>query len=51
MLWKKACLVFVAVWALWGSMRTYPHYLAFFNEFAGGAKNRHKILIDSNLDW
>jgi hypothetical protein len=50
-LWKRGCLVFVAAWALWGSIGSYPHYLAFFNEFAGGAKNGHKILIDSNLDW
>jgi 4-amino-4-deoxy-L-arabinose transferase-like glycosyltransferase len=29
----------------------YPHYLAFFNQFAGGPRNGHKYLIDSNLDW
>ena len=28
-----------------------PHYLAFFNQFAGGPQNGHKYLIDSNLDW
>jgi hypothetical protein len=28
-----------------------PHYLAFFNEFAGGPRNGHEYLIDSNLDW
>lgn len=50
-LWKRGCLVFVVAWALWGSLRSYPHHLAFFNEFAGGSTNGHKILIDSNLDW
>ena len=25
--------------------------LAYFNEFAGGAKNGYKHLVDSNLDW
>jgi hypothetical protein len=28
-----------------------PHYLAFFNQFAGGPRNGHKYLVDSNLDW
>jgi hypothetical protein len=28
-----------------------PHYLAFFNEFAGGPRNGHEYLVDSNLDW
>lgn len=29
----------------------YPHYLAYFNEFAGGPPNGYKSLVDSNLDW
>jgi tetratricopeptide (TPR) repeat protein len=33
------------------SVVTYPSYLTFFNEIAGGARNGHKILLDSNLDW
>jgi hypothetical protein len=28
-----------------------PHYLAYFNEFAGGPANGFKELVDSNLDW
>ncbi|HXI83647.1 MAG TPA: glycosyltransferase family 39 protein [Verrucomicrobiae bacterium] len=28
-----------------------PHYLAFFNQFAGGPRNGHEYLVDSNLDW
>lgn len=28
-----------------------PHYLAFFNQFAGGPRNGHQYLVDSNLDW
>lgn len=48
---KRAGLVFLGLWYLWSSVSTYPHYLAFFNELAGGAKNGHKVLLDSNLDW
>jgi hypothetical protein len=28
-----------------------PHYLAYFNELAGGPGNGYKELVDSNLDW
>jgi 4-amino-4-deoxy-L-arabinose transferase-like glycosyltransferase len=28
-----------------------PHYLAFFNQFAGGPRNGQKYLVDSNIDW
>jgi len=31
--------------------RTAPHYLAFFNTFAGGAANGPRYLLDSNIDW
>ena len=29
----------------------YPHYLAYFNELAGGPPNGYRSLVDSNLDW
>ena len=28
-----------------------PHYLAYFNELAGGPGNGYRALVDSNLDW
>ncbi len=31
--------------------RIHPHYLSYFNLAAGGPKNGHKILVDSNIDW
>lgn len=40
----------MGAWLLWSSIKTYPDYLAFFNEFVG-ERTRHKILVDSNLDW
>jgi hypothetical protein len=42
-----AGLAFVAV----ESAAIYPHYLAFFNVFAGGPNNGPRYLVDSNLDW
>ena len=41
----------VGCWSLWNVFAVHPHYLAYFNELAGGAANGHKVLIDSNLDW
>jgi len=36
---------------VWGLARTGPHYLAYFNELAGGPAGGYKFLTDSNLDW
>jgi Tfp pilus assembly protein PilF len=47
----KGALVILAAWYFFSSVRSFPDYLAFFNELAGGARNGHKILLESNLDW
>ena len=41
----------MVLWLMIGSVVTFPHYLTFFNEIAGGPDNGYKILVDSNLDW
>jgi len=41
----------LSVWYLIGTIRIYPHYLAYFNECVGGPSNGYKYLVDSNLDW
>lgn len=38
----------LAVTELW---LVHPHHLAFFNLLVGGARNGHRYLVDSNLDW
>ncbi len=43
-----AVLVF---WYIASSIGVYPHYIAYFNEFAGGPANGYKYVVDSNLDW
>jgi hypothetical protein len=35
----------------WKPALVYPHYLAYFNEFAGGPRVGYESLVDSNLDW
>ena len=47
----RSGLVLLSAWYVWSAISIYPHYLAYFNEFAGGPENGHKILLDSNLDW
>ncbi|MBN1641400.1 MAG: glycosyltransferase family 39 protein [Anaerolineae bacterium] len=39
------------VWYVLGTVRIYPHYLAYFNELGGGPENGWRYLVDSNLDW
>jgi 4-amino-4-deoxy-L-arabinose transferase-like glycosyltransferase len=44
----------VAVLAGWyaaGTLRVHPHYLAYFNEAAGGPRHGYRLLVDSSLDW
>jgi hypothetical protein len=38
-------------WYAGGTLRTHPHYLAYFNEIGGGPANGFRLLVDSNLDW
>ena len=33
------------------SARVYPHYLAYFNQLAGGPGQGYRHLVDSSLDW
>lgn len=47
----KGGVLLLSLWLVGASYGTYPNYLAFFNELAGGSINGHKILVDSNLDW
>lgn len=38
-------------WLIAISLWIHPHYLAYFNVFAGGADNGWHALVDSNIDW
>lgn len=39
------------LWLAWGTLRTLPYPLTFFNELAGGPAGGYRYLVDSNLDW
>lgn len=38
-------------WSIASSLAHFPHSLSYFNEFAGGAANGPRHLINSNVDW
>jgi len=38
-------------WNAVETLITWPHYLSYFNEAAGGPSGGHRYLVDSNLDW
>lgn len=44
------CAALIGWYAL-GSILIYPHYLAYFNELAGGPDGGWRYLVDSNIDW
>ncbi|MCX7681218.1 MAG: glycosyltransferase family 39 protein [Anaerolineae bacterium] len=48
---RIALLAWLLAWLLIGTVRVYPHYLAYFNELAGGPAGGYRYLVDSNLDW
>jgi hypothetical protein len=39
------------LWYVIGTVRLFPHYLAYFNELAGGPDGGWRYLADSNTDW
>ena len=48
---RSALIVLLFFWAILTVLSTYPYFLAYFNEIAGGPDNGHKWVVDSNLDW
>jgi 4-amino-4-deoxy-L-arabinose transferase-like glycosyltransferase len=49
--WRIALPVLLGLGQLGASLRVAPHFLAYFNSFAGGPANGYRLLVDSSLDW
>ncbi|MDH3628260.1 MAG: glycosyltransferase family 39 protein [Acidobacteriota bacterium] len=47
----RVALTLALSWYLVGAVRTYPHYLPYFNETVGGSRNGYRFLADSFVDW
>lgn len=48
---RSGLIVIGLTWLGVGTLRIAPHYLAFFNELAGGPDNGWRYLAASNTDW
>lgn len=48
--WLYAACLLLA-WHVISSLRVYPDYIAYSNEFWGGPADTYKYLTDSNTDW
>ncbi len=46
-----ALLLLLIIWQIISVVKTYPYFLAYFNELAGGPNKGYKYVVDSNLDW
>lgn len=44
-------IIALVAWLGITTVRAFPNYLPYFNEFAGGMENGEKYLLDSNIDW
>ena len=48
---RQRVLWLLAFWSGGEALAVYPHYLAYFNEVAGGSANGYKIAVDSSYEW
>ncbi len=51
MLLKWSVVALLLMWLIIDTILISPHYIAYFNEIAGGPGNGYNIAADSNLDW
>jgi hypothetical protein len=48
---KYAVLAILFLWQAFSVFNIYPHFIAYFNEIAGGPDRGYLYVVDSNLDW
>ena len=48
---KYGFLLLLILWQVFSVVSIYPHFLAYFNELAGGPNQGYRYVVDSNLDW
>jgi hypothetical protein len=53
--WKngigRTVLVLLFGWQVWAAVSSFPNYIPYFNELAGGPSVGPDLLDDSNVDW
>jgi len=48
---RNTALALLIGWYAFSTILIYPHFLAYFNELAGGPEGGWRYLVDSNIDW
>lgn len=48
---KIILIAILTIWYLAETLFVYPHFLSYFNQFAGGTNNGYRYAVDSNYDW
>ena len=48
---KLPVVALLIAWLIVETISIYPHYLAYFNQWAGGPDKGYIYVADSNLDW
>jgi len=48
---SSAIVMFFLVWLIWETLLSFPNYVSYFNQLAGGPKNGYHYVTDSNADW
>ncbi len=43
--------VLLLLWLVADTILAFPHFMAYYNELVGGARNGWRIAVDSNYDW
>ena len=49
--WGSVVLSALLAWQIWAAASSFPNYIPYFNELAGGPKAGPDLLDDSNVDW
>jgi hypothetical protein len=49
--WVRYAVFGLVGWLVLSALLVWPHYLAYFNELAGGPRQGYHWLGDSNVDW
>lgn len=44
-------ILLLIFWLMAGTITSFPNFIAYYNELAGGARSGYKIAVDSNYDW
>jgi len=43
--------IILFIWYIISSLLSFPYYISYYNELAGGSENGYKYAVDSNYDW